>query len=270
MKTNNELKENVKEVYSSIVESTTASCCGGGGSSCGGSKVEFTMIYDDYKSVYGYTPEADLGLGCGIPTMFLDIKEGDTVVDLGSGAGNDAFIVSSLVGNTGKVIGIDMTEAMISKANSTRDKLGKQNVEFVLGDIENMPIENESADIVISNCVLNLVPDKAKAFSEIHRVLKNHGRFSFSDIVIQGKIEGKLKDLASLYAGCITGAIGEHEYLDLLKSAGFDDVEVKKRNRIDIPKEILLSHITEAEYKEFEQSSKGVFSITVTGNKSQL
>src|SRR5688572_19305540 len=172
MQTQDQLKEVVKQKYSEIAlqdkETNQSSCCG---ASCCSSDV-YNIMSDDYTKLEGYNPDADLGLGCGLPTQFAKIKKGDVVVDLGSGAGNDCFVARAETGETGKVIGIDMTEAMINRARINAEKLGFHNVEFRLGEIEKMPLTSNVADVVVSNCVLNLVPDKQKAFAEIHRVLK--------------------------------------------------------------------------------------------------
>jgi arsenite methyltransferase len=171
MNTEQEIKEMVKEKYGTIAQQSKQQndslCCG---SACGCSNVEFSIMAEDYTKLPGYVPDADLALGCGMPTEFAQIKPGDTVVDLGSGAGNDCFIARSIAGETGRVIGIDMTEAMITKARANAAKLGFKNVEFRLGDIDNMPIEDNTADVVVSNCVMNLVPNKRKAFS-VSRIL---------------------------------------------------------------------------------------------------
>lgn len=263
------LKEVVKNKYSEIATSSEGNgCCGPITSCCGdSSKVEFTMIGDEYKNIEGYVPEADLGLGCGLPTEFAGIQPGNVVVDLGSGAGNDVFIARKLVGDKGKVIGIDMTEAMIEKANLNNSKLGYANVEFKLGDIENIPLDNNSADVVISNCVLNLVPDKRKAFSEIFRILKHGGHFCVSDIVVQGKLSEQLKKSAELYAGCVSGALDMDEYINIIKEAGFKNIEIKKSRRIDLPEEILKSLLDEQALADYKKSLKGIFSITVTAVK---
>ncbi|GAB1398170.1 hypothetical protein MASR1M65_29500 [Saprospiraceae bacterium] len=172
MKNNSEIKEMVKQKYSEIALQDMAinasSCCGSGGCST----EVYNIMTDEYSHLEGYNPDADLKLGCGLPTEFAKIKPGDTVVDLGSGAGNDCFVARHETGDTGKVIGIDFTEAMIDKARANAEKLQFNNVEFRLGDIEQMPVTSDIADVVVSNCVMNLVPDKPKAFGEIFRILK--------------------------------------------------------------------------------------------------
>lgn len=269
METANELKQVVKEKYGEIAKASKGSgCCGPVNSCCGDSQtVEFTMIGDVYKNMDGYVADADLGLGCGLPTEYAGIKKGDTVVDLGSGAGNDVFIARSIVGDEGRVIGLDMTEEMIEKANSNKTKLGYENVEFHLGDIEQMPLENELADVVVSNCVLNLVPDKQKAFSEIYRILKPGAHFCVSDIVIQGEMTDELKKSAEMYAGCVSGALKQDEYLKIIEETGFKNIEIKKSRRIDLPGELLSQYLSEQGIKEYKDNLKGIFSITVVGYK---
>src|SRR3989338_2079512 len=180
------IKQTIKEKYGEIAkqskEQNESSCCGAGGCST----VDYAVFSENYNQLEGYVPDADLGLGCGLPTAFALIKKGDTVLDLGSGAGNDCFVARALTGETGKVIGVDMTEVMIAKARENAEKLNFNNVEFRLGDVESLPIGGNRIDVVISNCVLNLVPDKEKAFAEMYRVLKPGGHFSVSDVVLKG------------------------------------------------------------------------------------
>jgi arsenite methyltransferase len=267
MENSEKLKQIVKEKYGEIAlqskEQNETSCCGVG-STCG---VDYTIFSEDYSKLKGYNPDADLGLGCGLPTEFAQIKTGDVVVDLGSGAGNDCFIAREISGPSGKVIGIDMTEAMINKARENAEKLGFNNVEFRFGEIEKMPITANAADVIISNCVLNLVPDKSKAFSEIFRVLKPGGHFSISDVVIKGELPSGLKSDAEMYAGCVSGAIQKDAYLGLIKTAGFENITVQKEKAIQIPENILQNYMSSKEMEDFKNGSIGIYSITVYGDK---
>jgi len=264
------IKQQVKEKYGQIANQTkeqnAPSCCGG--ASCG-SIVDYSVFSESYNNLQGYVPDADLGLGCGLPTEFAEIKPGNSVLDLGSGAGNDCFVARSLVGETGYVAGIDFTEAMVEKARENARKLGYSNVDFILGDIESIPINFAMVDVVISNCVLNLVPDKARAFNEIYRVLKNGGHFCISDVVLEGELPARLKEDAMMYAGCISGALPREEYLEIIRSAGFQQVEVKKEKKIELPDELLLKYVTESELEQFKTGGTGIFSITVTASKPE-
>lgn len=264
MKSDFELKQVVREKYSQIAV-TNSSC----GCSCGcvESEFDYSIMKDDYQGRDGYQEIADLGLGCGIPTDFVNIKNGETVLDLGSGAGNDAFISSKLVGNEGKVIGLDMTEEMIKKAQINKEKLNINNVEFILGEIENMPLENDIIDVVISNCVLNLVPNKEKAFGEIYRVLKSGGRYSISDIVLDGNLPDKFRSVAELYAGCVSGAISQDEYIDIIIKNGFQNVKIVKDKEIILPDETLKSVLNEDEIALYKSNKTPIKSITVYGEK---
>ncbi len=263
---NEELKNIVKEKYGEIADQNKhqneTSCCGVGCNS-----VDYIIFSESYKHLDGYNPDADLGLGCGIPTKYALIKKGDTVIDLGSGAGNDCFVARALVGESGKVIGIDFTEAMIQKARANAEKLGINNVEFRFGDIEKMPVTANKADVVISNCVLNLVPDKQKAFSEIFRVLKQGGHFSISDVVLDGVLPESLKQAAAMYAGCVSGAMQKNEYLQIIKNSGFANIIVQKEKSITVPDEILLKYISQTELEELKKQRTGVCSITVFAEK---
>jgi arsenite methyltransferase len=267
MKNAEELKNIVKEKYSEIAlqskEQNETSCCG----ATGCSTVDYAIFADNYTELAGYNADADLGLGCGVPTEFAQIKKGDTVIDLGSGAGNDCFVARALVGESGKIIGVDMTEAMITKARVNADKLNFNNVEFRQGEIESLPITANRADVVISNCVFNLVPDKQKAFSETYRVLKPGGHFSISDVVLVGKLPQDLVQASEMYAGCVSGAIQKEEYLKLIYQAGFENVTVQKEKAIHVPDEILKDYLNEEDIKRFRESDTGIFSITVYGEK---
>ncbi len=275
MDNSREIKEMVKEKYSKIAkqsaEENRSSCCGSGpsiiSSCCGDDKIDYSFFSDDYSKKEGYVADADLGLGCGLPTDFANIKPGDTVVDLGSGAGNDAFVARSIVGDKGKVIGIDMTPEMIEKANRNKEKSGYANVEFYLAEIESTPLEDNSVDVVVSNCVLNLSPEKEKAFREIQRILKPGAHFCVSDIVLKGELPGALKKSAEMYAGCVSGALQQEEYLKIIKETGFENIEIKKSKKINLPAEILKEYLNENELLKFKKEEIGIFSITVVGYK---
>jgi arsenite methyltransferase len=269
MTTDQDLKDIVRQKYSEIAlqdkETNQSSCCGSG---CCSTDV-YNIMNDDYSKLEGYNPDADLGLGCGLPTQFAKIKKGDVVIDLGSGAGNDAFVARAETGETGKVIGIDFTPAMIAKARENTEKLGFHNVEFRQGDIENMPVTSNIADVIVSNCVLNLVPDKDNVFKEIFRVLKAGGHFSISDIVLEGILPANIQQAAEMYAGCVSGAIQKKEYLELIKQNGFENITLQKEKAIHIPDDILLNYLSAEEVKQFRDSNTGIYSITVYADKPQ-
>jgi SAM-dependent methyltransferase len=222
---------------------------------------------EDYEQLDGYNPDADLGLGCGLPTQFAKIKKGDVVIDLGSGAGNDAFVARHETGETGKVIGIDFTPAMIEKARRNAELRGLNNVEFRQGDIEKMPVTSNIADVIVSNCVLNLVPNKDVVFKEIFRVLKPGGHFSISDIVLVGNLPANIKNAAEMYAGCVSGAIQKQVYLELIERNGFTNITLQKEKPIIIPDDILGNYLSAAEIASFKNSGLGIFSITVYAEK---
>lgn len=262
-----ELKKLVQEKYGQIAEQdkdlNLGSCCGCG-TDCG---TTYTIMADDYSHLDGYLPDADLGLGCGLPTEYAQIKEGDTVIDLGSGAGNDCFVARAIVGEKGKVIGIDFTEKMVQKARQNAQKLGFQNVEFVQGDIENMPLPEEVADVVVSNCVLNLVPNKENVLKETYRVLKKSGHFSISDIVLEGNLPEGLQKEAEMYAGCVSGAIQKEDYLEIIRKTGFKNIKIQKQKKISLPDSILTQYLSESEIENFRNSQTGILSITVYAEK---
>lgn len=269
METSEKLKDIVKEKYGAIAgQSKTqnvSSCCGA--TACCGGDDMYSIMADEYSHLEGYNPDADLGLGCGLPTEYAKMKEGDTVVDLGSGAGNDAFIARRVVGASGKVIGIDFTPAMIAKARENAEKLGFNNIEFRQGDIEDMPLTSNKADVVVSNCVLNLVPNKHKVFSEIYRILKPGGHFSISDIVLEGFLPEKWKQVAELYAGCVAGAIQKEEYLSIISEAGFTNVVIQKEKVIHLPDDVLANYLSQEEIAEYKSGHRKIKSITVYANK---
>ena len=217
-----EVKKVVRKAYSKIATNSNSSCC-----QCGCGTLDKQTIKKLSKSI-GYSeeemnavPEANLGLGCGNPTAFSNIKEGDTVLDLGSGAGFDCFLASMKVGKTGKVIGLDMTEEMIAKARILAKEHGYSNVEFRLGDIEKISLDDNSVDVIISNCVINLAPDKAKVFKEAYRVLKSGGKMYVSDIVLLGKLTEEQLDDEDLLSGCVAGALQKDDYIEKVRQTGF-------------------------------------------------
>ncbi len=267
MKNEVELKEMVKQKYSEIAlqnkEMNQSSCCGSG--SC--STEVYNIMSDDYTKLEGYDPNADLGLGCGLPTQFAKIQKGNVVVDLGSGAGNDCFVARAETGEMGKVIGIDFTPAMIDKARVNAEKLGFNNVEFRQGDIEKMPLTSNVADVVVSNCVLNLVPNKQAVFKEIYRVLKPGGHFSISDIVLTGSLPEKIKSAAEMYAGCVASAIDKNEYLGYVTSTGFENIALQKEKAIVVPDDILKDYLTAEEIAVYKNHPTVIYSITVYAEK---
>ena len=267
MQTDEQLKEIVRQKYSEIAlqdkETNMSSCCGAGGCST----EVYNIMSDDYTNLEGYNAEADLGLGCGLPTQFAKIKKGDTVVDLGSGAGNDCFIARHETGESGKVIGIDFTTAMIDRARANAEARGFNNVEFRQGDIEHMPITSNVADVIVSNCVLNLVPNKDGVFKEIYRVLKPGGHFSISDVVLLGALPEGLRKDAEMYAGCVSGAIQKEVYLELIQANGFENITLQKEKTIVIPDDILINYLSAEKIALLKSGDTGIFSITVFAQK---
>jgi arsenite methyltransferase len=267
MSTDEQLKEIVRKKYSEIAlqdkETNMSSCCGAGGCST----EVYNIMSEDYTALSGYNSDADLGLGCGLPTQFAQIKKGDVVVDLGSGAGNDCFIARHETGETGKVIGIDFTTAMVDKARANAEVRGFNNVEFRQGDIEAMPITSNVADVIVSNCVLNLVPNKDGVFKEIYRVLKPGGHFSISDVVLVGALPEGLRKDAEMYAGCVSGAIQKEVYMELIHANGFEAVVIQKEKAIVIPDDILINYLTPAQINDLKTGNTGIFSVTVFAKK---
>lgn len=267
MSTEAELKKIVRDRYAKIAEQgkaeNAASCCGATDTS---NKV-YNIMMDDYGDISGYNSEADLGLGCGLPTAFAKIQPGDTVIDLGSGAGNDCFVARHETGAEGKVIGIDFTPIMVEKARINAEKLGLNNVQFREGDIEQMPVNDAVADVVVSNCVLNLVPNKENVFKEIFRVLKPGGHFSISDIVLVGELPEELRKDAEMYAGCVSGAIQKQDYLNFIEKAGFNSVQIQKEKTITIPDDILSKYLSPQDLTDFNSGNIGIYSITVFAQK---
>ena len=267
MQTQDNLKEMVKQKYSEIAlqdkDINATSCCGTGGCST----EVYNIMSDDYNELKGYNADADLGLGCGLPTQFAKIKKGDVVIDLGSGAGNDAFIARHETGETGKVIGIDFTPAMIAKARTNNEMRGFNNVEFRQGDIEKMPVTTNTADVIVSNCVLNLVPNKDAVIKEIYRVLKPGGHFSISDIVLVGELPANIKNAAEMYAGCVAGAIQKQVYMEMIEVNGFKNITLQKEKVITVPDDILSNYLSAEQINLFKKSGTGIFSVTVYAEK---
>lgn len=269
MNTNEEIKEMVKQKYSEIAlqdqATNDSSCCGSGGCST----EVYNIMSDEYDHLDGYSTEADLKLGCGLPTEFAKIQPGNLVVDLGSGAGNDCFVARHETGESGKVIGVDFTEAMVDKARINAEKFGFNNVEFRLGDIEKLPITANIADVVVSNCVMNLVPDKPKAFGEVFRIMKAGGHFSISDIVLTGDLPEKIKNAAEMYAGCVASAIQKSDYLQIIKDAGFSNITIQKEKPIIVPNDILKNYLSDEEISAYNSKPNIIFSITVYAEKGK-
>jgi len=243
------MKETVRQRYAQIARDASGCCCGSSGC-CGPAETPQALI--DYGELDDLLPPgANLGLGCGTPILFADIQPGQTVVDLGSGAGVDAFLAAQRVGPEGHVIGIDMTPEMIQLARRNAIIGGYPNVQFHLGEIENLPLEDESVDVVISNCVINLAPDKARVFAEIFRVLRPGGRVCISDTVSYGEVPASIRQDPELWSECFAGAMDIQEYLNTLRAAGFVDVRISHRDDLD----------------SLRGEDYGFASITVTGTK---
>ncbi len=244
----NETKQNIKEAYGKIAQNNSG--CGCGTSCCSTTNEETSKSIGYSDDEINSVPDANLGLGCGNPTALGNIKEGDIVLDLGSGAGFDAFLAAKKVGDTGKVIGVDMTEEMIHKAKENAKKYGYKNTEFRLGDIENLPMEDNSVDIIISNCVINLATDKDKVFSESFRVLKENGKMFVSDIVLLKELSEEQKHDKDLISGCVGGALLKDEYLAKIRNMGFkvkilgEDVNISERQYNGIALESLKIEVS--------------------------
>lgn len=269
MKTENGIKEIVRQQYSKIAlqdKGTNAtSCCGAGGCST----EVYNIMSEEYNELDGYNPNADLGLGCGLPTQFAKIKKGDTVIDLGSGAGNDCFVARAETGEKGKIIGIDFTEAMIGIACANANQLGFNNVEFRQGDIEEMPVAANMADVIVSNCVLNLVPNKQAVFAEMFRVLKPGSHFCISDIVLTGELPEKIKNATEMYAGCVASAIDKDEYLSYISKTGFTNLTLQKDKPIIVPDDILKNYLNNEEIVQYKAYKTVIRSITIYAEKPE-
>jgi arsenite methyltransferase len=253
-----DIKKVVRDGYAKAVTKNTsccsASCC------CGGTdqakNISKKVGYSD--SEMNAVPEgANLGFGCGNPVALASLKEGDVVLDLGSGAGFDAFLSAQRVGKTGRVIGVDMTPEMVSKAKENAKKGEYSNVEFRLGEIEKLPVEDSSIDVIISNCVINLSPDKEAVFKEGYRVLKSGGRLMVSDLVLAKELPDAIKESVEAYVGCLTGAIKKEEYLKLITISGFQDVKVISES----------SYPVDAMFDNLESVQDAIVSIKVSAVK---
>ena len=262
MKESENMKDVVREKYASIALAPGKGC-----GCCGDKGINYSIMSRDYSDQEGYVEEADLQLGCGIPTEHAGIREGDHILDLGSGAGNDVFVARRIVGENGRVTGLDFTDEMIAKARRNNEKMGYSNVEFIKGDIEDIPLPGNIFDVVISNCVLNLVPDKDKAFSEIFRILKPGGHFCVSDIVLKGELPDDMRQASALYAGCVSGALQKEDYLASIEKAGFKKVDVKSERKNHVPDEYLLESVSHETIDAYRATGAGIFSITVAGTK---
>lgn len=261
------VRASVRAQYAAVAvgETNSEGCCG---PACGGDANDgVNFIGDGYVGTDGYLADADLQLGCGVPTDLAELAPGDTVLDLGSGAGVDAFIARRVVGDDGFVIGVDMTPEMVEKARTNTEALGYTNVAFRLGEIEALPVESDSIDVAISNCVLNLVPDKAQAFAEMARVLKPGGHFCVSDVVTRGALPASVKRSAELWAGCVAGAMDEGAYLEGLGAVGFEEVEVRAAHPLDLPDAALAAFLSPDELGAYRASGGGLYSVTVFGVK---
>lgn len=225
-----DVKEFVKKRYSEIAQQETSCCC-----SCNPSTIDIARQIGYTEDDLTTIPDAaSMGLGCGNPVALANLREGETVLDLGSGGGIDVFLAAKKVGPKGKVIGIDMTQTMIEKAQTLAATHGYSNVEFRLGEIETLPVDAETIDIIISNCVINLAPDKAKVFREAHRVLKPGGRILISDLVTEGELPLEVKKNFDAWACCIGGALEKKQYLATIQNAGLTNVHIVKETTYDL------------------------------------
>ena len=229
------IKKAVKDKYRNVA--LIGSCCGGS-SCCGGAAdLNITQLIDYQASGIKTVEGSDLGLGCGMPTKFAEMQLGQTVLDLGSGAGIDVFLAAQKVGSTGLAIGVDMTDEMVQKAKANAEKAHITNVDFRLGEIEALPVDDSSVDLVLSNCVINLVPDKSRVFAEIHRVLKPGGKFCISDVVTYGNMPENIRKDMELWAGCMAGAMDKEEFLELIRECGFGNLNIHQYSIYDATKQ---------------------------------
>ena len=262
-----QLRESVRRKYADIAKSRNESACAPACCEPGG-EAAYSMIGDAYDGIEGYVAEADLGLGCGLPVEHAGLRPGQTVLDLGSGAGLDAFVARRLVGPEGRVIGVDMTAEMVARARENARRQSLENVEFRLGEIEHLPVRSASVDVAISNCVLNLVPDKRRAFAEVHRVLKPGGHICISDVVSSAPLPGWVKGIADAYAGCVAGTLPQDDYLELIRAAGFSAVEIASERAIEVPQSLLEQALSAEQRETLEIQGLQLRSVTVVARKA--
>ncbi len=255
------MKDFVKKVYGDIAKKQKSCCCGPKNTDV---SEKFGYTKEDLGSI---SDEANMGLGCGNPVALVSLKEGETVVDLGCGGGIDVFLAAKRVGNKGKVIGIDMTEDMLNKAKANAKKIGFKNVEFKLGEIENIPLESNIADCIISNCVINLSEDKQKVFNEAFRILKPGGRLMVSDMVLFADLPEQVLKSSELYAGCIAGALRKEDYLAKIGKAGFKDISVIKEDPISLADYIGSGKVVSDMIESMTDSVKDKINRTVVSIK---
>jgi arsenite methyltransferase len=251
MKDSTQIKKAVQTHYAEIAQNRQAGCCTTSNNDCCSNTSDLIALSTILPREDTTIGEADLGLGCGLPTLYADIQPGDIVLDLGSGAGVDVFRAARLTGPEGRVIGVDMTPEMIARANENAMRGNITNVDFRLGDIEELPVEDATVDVVLSNCVINLAPDKNRVFKEIFRVIRHGGSFSVSDIVTYGDVPDDIRNNLALWAGCISGAIDRDEYLGIIQQQGFTGVTIKKQ----------------VDYQQEPETAYGIASITVSALK---
>lgn len=267
------MKDFVKKLYGAIAKGKNKSCCGDVKPSCGCKSSNVSEKIGYTKEELDAIPEgADMGLGCGNPIAFASLKEGEVVVDLGSGGGIDVFLAAKKVGPAGRAIGIDMTEEMLEKATKNAEKAGLKNVEFKLGDIEHIPLDNAVADCIISNCVINLAEDKQKVFNEAFRVLKPGGRLMVSDMVLLRDLPDEMLKSAEMYAGCISGALRKEDYLGKISSAGFKDIDIVKEDAVQILEyigsdKVISDIVHNMSEEEIEIINTAVVSLKISAKK---
>jgi ubiquinone/menaquinone biosynthesis C-methylase UbiE len=234
------IKEQVREHYAQQAQrvrrdSAKATCCGGGSRSCGGGDPITSNLYADDEKAGLPADAVAASLGCGNPTALAELRAGETVLDLGSGGGIDVLLSARRVGKTGKAYGLDMTDEMLSLARENQRKAGVENVEFLKGEIESIPLPDNSVDVIISNCVINLSADKGRVMLEAFRVLKPAGRFAVSDIVVRGEIPAEIQRKVELWAGCVAGALKESDYRAKLTAAGFENIDIEPTRIYSVP-----------------------------------